>query len=305
MDKLRRHFDRLDAWLIATSVIVAATVALTHCSSNPVCGNNVTEDGEQCDKGMMNGVKNSGCSATCQIAALDIAGLEVFVTRLKDEAMGYPGNGCSELGAAQQHLVLTGAMNLDMTVDCGMTPAFLNHDVPVGDYTAAVTLLDSGGMPLTNTVMGMGTTSIGQTAMISINFAQKDFLKQDYTGTLFFTPEWGAASTNCTMASPAVSTMGVTLKDMAGNLVVKTSTGNHSTDGTQGPCFVPGPNGTAEGIPGLTWGHYTLTLTGYTGAAVSYCQAFDVFSGPGNANATYDLVVAAGSGDADAGTACP
>jgi cysteine-rich repeat protein len=305
MNRFRRHFDRLDAWLIATSVIVAGAVALTHCSSSPVCGNNVTEDGEQCDKGMLNGVENSGCSSTCQIAALNIAGLEVFVTRLKNEAMGYPGNGCSELGAAQQHIVLTGPMNMDMTVDCNMTPGFLNHDVPLGDYTAAVTLLDSGGIPITNTVTGTTTATNGQTAMITVNFAQSDFLKQDYTGTLFFTPEWGASSTSCSMANPSVTAMGITLKDKDGEVVSKVSTGNHTTDGTQGPCFMPGANGTAEGIASLTWGHYTLTLTGYNNGTLSYCKAFDVFSGPGTANATYDLMVSAGAGDADAGSACP
>ncbi len=69
MSSLRRHFDRLDAWLIATSAVAALVIALAHCNDGPVCGNGVQEDGEACDKGMLNGVENSGCSAKCTIAA--------------------------------------------------------------------------------------------------------------------------------------------------------------------------------------------------------------------------------------------
>jgi len=304
MTSLRRHFDRLDAWLVATSVIAAMVIALVHCNDDAVCGNGVQEDKEQCDKGALNGVENSGCSSTCTIAALNVAGLQLLVTKLKDEAMGFPGVGCSELGATMQHVVITGPTNIDMTVDCGMSPAYLNHDITPGDYSATVTLLDGSGNPLTKTVSA-GTVSAtkGQTAMLTANFAQADFLKQDYTGTLFFAPSWGAASTKCDAATPAVTGYGITLKDKNGKLVAGMSTASRKLDGTSGPCFDPGPTGTAEAVAGLTWGHYGITFTGYAGATLAYCKTFDVFSGPGTANATYALTVT--GADPDAGVSCP
>jgi cysteine-rich repeat protein len=304
MTSLRRHFDRLDAWLIATSVISALAIALVHCNDDAVCGNNIVEDKEQCDVGMRNGVENSGCSSTCTIAALNVAGLQLIVAKLKDEAMGFPGVGCSELGATMQHVVITGPTSVDQTVDCGMSPAYLNHDIPPGDYSATVTLLDGSGNALTKPVtVGPVTAMKGQTAMMMANFAQADFLKQDYTGTLFFKPSWGAANTKCDAASPVVTGYGVTLKDKNGVVVAGMSSASRKLDGTMGACFDPGPTGTAESVAGLTWGHYGLTFTGYAGATLAYCKTFDVFSGPGTANATYDLVVT--SADPDAGVSCP
>jgi cysteine-rich repeat protein len=303
MNTLRRHFDRLDAWLVATSIVASLVIALSHCNDNAVCGNGIVESGETCDKGAMNGVENSGCSATWQVAALDVAKINIFVTRLKDEAMGYPSAGCSDLGASKQHVVLAGPDPMDMTIDCNMSSYILN-DVTPGDYTATVTLLDGSGMPLTNPVSSMpGTAVKGQMINLMVNFALKDFIKQDYTGTLYFKPEWGVASTSCTMASPVVTGYGVTLRNKAGQLVSGMSTGNRALDGTSGPCFVPSANGTPEAVANLTWGHYSLSFTGYAGGELAYCKTFDVFSGPGTADVmTYDLVVPTYDSD---GGACP
>jgi cysteine-rich repeat protein len=303
MSSLRRHFDRLHLWLIATSTVAALALAQSHCSSAPVCGNGVQETGEACDEGKQNGVENSGCSATCTIAALNVAGLQIAVTHLKDEAPDFPGVGCSDIGSTMQHIILSGPMTMDQTVDCSKT-SYLMPSVPPGDYTATVTLLDGSGTALTKAVTSMTATAMkGQMTNLMVNFTQKDFLKQDYTGTLFFSPEWGAASTKCAAASPVVTGYGITLKDKDGDTVHEMSTGSRKLDGTEGPCFDPGVTGTAEAAAGLPWGHYSLTFTGYAGSAIAYCKTFDVFNGPGTANATYDLIVPAAG--ADAGVTCP
>jgi len=302
MDKFRRHFDRLDAWLIATSCVAAIAIALSHCSDGSTCGNGIQESGEACDKGPANGVENSGCSTSCTIAPLNVAGLEVMVTRLKDEAPGYTGAGCSELGASQQHIVIAGPMSQDVTIECSKN-TYLLQDVPTGEYSATVTLLDSGGQPITKAIASTNATAIkGQTVSLDVNFKPGDFLKQDYTGTLFFKPAWGTSSAGCTMASPAVTGYGVSLKDKNGMAVMGMTTGNHNLDGTSGPCFVPDITGTAEAIANLPWGHYELTLAGYASATIAYCKTFDVFAGPGTATPTYDLLVT--GADVDAG-ACP
>lgn len=297
-----RHFDRLDAWLIATSVVASLAIAFVHCGEGAVCGNGVQEEGEACDSGAMNGIENSGCSATCTIAALNVAKINIGITHLNVEAVGYMGAGCTELGSSTQHVVLDGPQGFDETWDCNKTNSIIPNVTP-GDYKLSVTLLDSAGNPLTKTVTSMTATAAKmQTVSLSVNFAQTDFLKQDYTGTLFFKPSWGAASTTCAMASPVVTGYGILLKNKAGQLVSGMSTGSHSLDGTSGPCFIPASNGTPEGVANLTWGHYELSFTGYAGAALAYCKTFDVFSGPGVANNTYDLLVT--ESNADAG-ACP
>jgi len=298
----RRSFDRLDTWLIATSLFASLAIALVHCGDNSVCGNSVQEEGEACDKGALNGVENSGCSTSCTIAALNVAQLQIFVTRLKDEAVGFPGASCSDLGATQQHVVLEGPKPLDETWDCTKSSQLLPDTTP-GDYKVTVTLLDINGMAITKAVTSATVVAEkGKMVNVGVNFGLTDFLKQDYTGTLFFVPSWGAASTSCTMASPAVTGYGVTLRDSDGQLVAGMSTGNRALDGTSGPCFVPGANGTAEAVANLPWGHYDLSFTGYVGAELAYCKTFDVFNGPSPSNATYQLLVT--DANPDAGS-CP
>lgn len=300
-DAPRRAFDRLDAWLIATSLFASLAIAFVHCGDQAVCGNNVQEEGEACDRGAMNGVENSGCSTSCTIAPLNVAGVQIFVSRLKDEAMGYSGASCSDLGATKQHVVLEGPKGFDQTWDCTMS-SYLTADTTPGEYKVTVTLLDSAGAALTKAVTSSTVTAEkGKMVNLAVNFAQSDFIKQDYKGKLFFKPEWGAAATNCSMASPAVTGYGVTLRDTNGQLVAGMSTASRALDGTSAPCYVPPATGTAEAVENLAWGHYDLTFTGYAGAQLAFCKTFDVFNGPSVANPTYDLVVT--SADADAGAA--
>jgi cysteine-rich repeat protein len=298
-----RHFDRLDAWLIATSLVASVAIALAHCGDQAECGNNVQEEGEACDKGPLNGVENSGCSAACKIAPLNVASLQISITKLKDEAEGFTGSGCSDLQSTQQHVVLSGPKALDEVWECSKSSTILN-DVPPGDYTLTVTLLGSAGQPITKEVQSAQVTAEkGKATNLTVNFAFDDFTKTDYIGTLYFAPSWGTTSTGCAMASPAVTEYGVTLRRKDGTIVAGKSTGNRKLDGMSGPCFVPGPNGTAEAVADLPWGHYDLTFTGYAGATLAYCKTFDVFAGPGVATPTYSLVVP--SADADAGVTCP
>ncbi|MEO6951108.1 MAG: hypothetical protein ABI321_04775 [Polyangia bacterium] len=295
---MKRH---LEAWVVGVSLAALAVITLAHCGGSS-CGNGKQESGESCDKGKLNGVENSGCSTTCEIAQLNLAGLQIFVSRLQMESKGYTGALCSDLKAATEHVVLEGPSASDgFTQDwnCSSQNSLSLPDVTPGDYKVTITLLSSGGTPITKPVSATATAAKGSSANLSVNFKQTDFIEQDYTGTLFFTPSWGEDSTGCITATPQVTGYGVTLKDASGALVSGMSTFMRKLDGTSAACFVPLSNGTAEGVMNIPWGHYTIAFTGYSGADITYCGSFDVFNGPSVANPTFALTVP--SYDADGG----
>ena len=299
---MKRH---IEAWLVGASLATCAVITLAHCGGTS-CGNGKKESGESCDKGKLNGVENSGCSTTCEIAALNVAGLQIFVSRLQMESKGYTGALCSDLKAATEHVVLEGPSPADgftQDWDCSSKNSLSLPDVTPGDYKVTVTLMGSGGTAITKPLSTTATAAKGSSENLAVNFKQTDFLEQDYTGTLFFTPSWGEDSTGCTTAMPEpVTGYGVTLRDANGALVSGMSTFMRKLDGTSAGCFIPGSNGTAEAVAGLPWGHYTISFTGYVGARIAYCGSFDVFNGPSVANPTFALTVP--SYDADGG-ACP
>jgi hypothetical protein len=296
MQAVRRHYK---AWLLATSLVAVFAVVFARCGG-ATCGDGKKEGDEECDVGKNNGAANSGCSADCQIASLHVAPLNINITRLQNEAVGYTGATCTDLQVASMHVVLNGPGGWDRMLDCATQSSYLISDITPGQYTVTVTLLGSGNVPLTNPLTSAAVTAATDTtAEIALNFAMKDFVKQDYTGVLFFNPSWGEDNTTCTMANPAVTGYGVMLRDPSGKVVTGVSTGNRTFDGTMGPCFVPSSNGTAEASPSMPWGHYTISFTGYAGQSPSFCGSFDVFNGPSKANSTYALTVP-GVGD-DAG----
>jgi hypothetical protein len=299
--------DRLDVSLLAIALVAMAGATVVECSgSTPVCGNSMIESGEQCDKGTQNGVGGSGCTATCQAAAIDIAEVQVFVTRLKDEVPGFDGSTCSDLGADKAHVVLAGPSPADELLPCTMNSKLYSNVTP-GTYQATVTLLDASGNPLTRPVQStMAEVLSGPMVTLSVNFHQSDFIKQDYVGVLDFAPSWEKDSQYCAGAGPPVTFETVTLKTPAGAPVTGMTSQGHKLDGTPGSCFTPStttPSDAYERVANLTWGHYDLTITGkVTGGAIGYCKKFDVFVGPGVSNGTYALVVDPANSDAGA---CP
>lgn len=297
---------RWKTWLGGALLALFGLVAFSQCGGS-VCGNGKKEGGEECDAGKLNGAANSGCSSECKIASLNVAGLEVFVTRLVDASVGYEGASCTDLKAAKMHLVVTGpdpSFPYDMMLPCD-PGSQLWPSVTPGAYQATVTLLDTSGAALTKPkASATMNAALGSMTMLSINFTKDDFLKQDYTGTLYFKPSWGEDATTCTMASPMVTEYGVKLTDDSGNAVSAVSTANRTMDGTAAACFVPSSNGTSEAVTNLAWGYYNLAFTGYVDATdVGYCGSFRVFNGPSAANQTYSLTVPYVA-SADAG-ACP
>jgi cysteine-rich repeat protein len=268
------------------------------------CGNMKVEDGEQCDKGTMNGVDGSGCSSSCQFANVAVATIQVSYSKLLNEVPGFNGVTCNDLGIGGAHVVLSGPQPADeMWMGCNQSKQYSN--VTPGTYQATITLLDANGAALTNPVAtAMTDVQKGPITNLSINFKQADFVKQDYVGQLDFDAQWGTAEKRC--ADIPVMTESLILKDHTGALVTSPMMSDEGLklDGTFGPCFTASST-TPERVKPLTWGHYTLTVQGRMGGTVAYCQAFDIFVPPGTAPQTYSLVVNAYDPNADGGVTCP
>jgi cysteine-rich repeat protein len=301
--------NRLFGYLASVIVIGGLTAALMQCSKEE-CGNGVKEGSEQCDQGAMNGVAGSGCSANCTLATIDRASVEVDVQLLMQEAPGYVNASVNDLGIGFFHVVLNGpAMHDEQWMSTKQSAQYVG--VPAGDYQATVTALDRNMNPLTNPVMSMmAHVNIPGMIVLKVNFHQGDFIKQDYKGTLYVSPNWGALNGTCSGASVAQES--IELRTMAGapvagmTLVGAQQMPLHNLDGTYGTCFdkTQGMLMLFEDVPNLTWGHYQVILRGKdAGGAVAFCKKVDdVFVGPGIQNPTNEIIVPAA--DADMGP-CP
>jgi cysteine-rich repeat protein len=301
--------NRIYASVLTALALGGIAFGLSQCDG-AACGNGIKEGSEQCDNGKLNGTAGNGCSAECKLVSIPRASLQVFVQRLKDEAPGYSGADVASLGIDHSHVVVNGPTPQDAT-----WPANKNSDlytnIMAGDYTATVTLFDASGNALTKAVTTtMGHVDVPNTLTLTVNFHQADFLKQDYTGTLYVDPNWGMTGGSCSGASPMVQmeSFKVTKPDntpVTGfTLDGKTGTMLHNMDGTYGACFSRTTDSQFEKVPMMPWGHYKITIVGkIAGGTVGYCQKFDdVFVGPGILTPTYELVVPAA--DADMGP-CP
>jgi len=283
-------------------MVCGGGVAWMECSS-AVCGNMKVENGEQCDKGAMNGADGSGCSSSCQFANIAVASIQVSYSKLLNEVPGFDGVACNDLGIGAAHVVLTGPQPADeIWMGCMQSKQYAN--VTPGTYQATITLLDSDMNPLTNPVVTMMTdVQKGPVTNLAINFKQADFVKQDYTGQLDIDAQWGMSDKRCN--DVGVTMESIILKDKSGAPVTTPSMTDDGLklDGTFGSCFV-GSSTAPQRVKPLTWGHYFVTLQGKT-AAQQFCQTFEVFVPPGTTPATNELVVNAYDPNADGGTTCP
>lgn len=284
-------------------MVCGGGVAWVECSSS-VCGNMKVESGEDCDKGAMNGVDGSGCTADCKFANIAVASIQVSYSKLLNESPGFNGASCNDLGIGGAHVVLTGPQPVDeVWAGCMQSKQYAN--VMPGTYQATITLLDADMQPLTNAVMtAMTDVQKGPVTNLNINFKFTDFVKS-YVGQLDFDPQWGMMDKRCNDVGPSIMES-VTLKDSKGALVTTPATTDDGLklDGMFGACFTASSTAPQRVKP-LTWGHYTLILQAKVMGMVTFCQSFDVFVPPGTSPQTYTLVVNPYDPNADGGTTCP
>jgi hypothetical protein len=285
-------------------VVCGGGLAWVECSK-AVCGNMKVEGDEQCDKGTMNGVDGSGCTADCKFANIAVATIQVSYSKLLNEVPGFNGVSCNDLGIGAAHVVLTGPQPVDeVWTGCMQSKQYTN--VTPGTYQATITLLDADMNPITNPVMTMMTdVQKGPVTNLAINFKFTDFVKS-YMGQLDVDPQWGMMDKRCNDVSPPTVMESFTLKDAKGALVTTPAATDDGLklDGTYGSCFTASSTAPQRVKP-LPWGHYTLTLQGKQMGMVAFCQSFDLFVPPGPAPQTYELVVNAYDPNADGGVTCP
>jgi hypothetical protein len=297
--------SRAFPYAVVAMVVVGGGVAWMECGKSSTCGNMKVESGEDCDKGTMNGVDGSGCSADCKFANIAVASIQVSYSKLLNEVPSFDGVSCNDLGIGGAHVVVSGPQPVDETwAGCVQSKQYAN--VSPGTYQATITLLDANMQPLTNAVAtAMTDVQKGPVTNLNINFLQKDFVKQDYVGQLDFDPQWGALNMRCNDLTPPVTGESVILKDSKGALVTTPATtdDNLKLDGTFGSCFT-GSSTAPQRVKPLPWGHYTLVLQGKQMGTAAYCQSFEVFVPPGASPMTYELVVNAFDSNGDGGS-CP
>ena len=285
-------------------LVCGGGLAWVECSK-AVCGNMKVEGDEQCDKGTMNGVDGSGCTADCRFANIAVATIQVSYSKLLNEVPGFNGVSCNDLGIGGAHVVLTGPQPVDeMWTGCMQSKQYTN--VTPGTYQATITLLDADMQPISNPVSTMMTdVQKGPVTNLSINFKFTDFVKS-YMGQLDVDPQWGMMDKRCNDLTPPVVMESFTLKDSKGASVTMPAATDDGLklDGSFGSCFTASSTAPQRVKP-LPWGHYTLTLQGKQMGMVAFCQSFDLFVPPGTAPQTYELVVNAYDPNADGGVTCP
>jgi len=293
----------------------AAALVLSHCGGS-VCGNGKVETGEQCDQGARNGMSGVGCTAECKLSSVITAKLQVSWARLKETVGAYPNypdGTCAALGIDKVRVAIDGPSAESVDLPCAMQNALTRDPVTPGMYTVTITMLDASGTAISKPKASMPTDvqATGQATNISVELSKDDYVKQDYTGTLYFLPNWGASGGTCAAQSVGQTSVRLTPRGSSTPVMKMTSTmPARLLDGTPTGCFVPMGNDLTEKAPTLPWGHYDMTITGTKTTSaqgtIDFCGKYDVFVGPGVANPSFQLVVASTGAGADGGAgACP
>ena len=263
-----------------------------------VCGDMVTEPPEQCDDG------NTDETDTCRHCR-SFQPQRTLIRWLfnPDEMRGFTGDGCIDVQAASVKVELTGASTASKTTPCEQFQTTF-EGLPAGDYTAAVTPLDSSGAAL---VRAPATTTFAATAEPNTS-AQYTVVvppaawSRPMTGTFLFLFKW--ATKTCTTASPPVARQRVLMTINSVPVITQTMWNNmpaysYRLDGSQSAPCVPSTITLAERASALPFGPATLRVEGTDATGTTrYAGTFETFVGAGTANPvmTFDVPVAVDAG---------
>jgi hypothetical protein len=181
------------------------------------------------------------------------------------------------VGAKKVRIDLTGADEQSLTVDASFMQYKLSG-LPLGDYVAKVTLLDSRDMPITRGLSATAFTANGTQQSITVDVKFTDF-GREFTGNFFFDVAWGGSAT-CAGAPTPVAKQSFVLMRGAVPIAGATLDGDALDGSTKLAC----KDGTLIAV-GLPWGPAQLRITGYDAAdVVLYEKTFNTFIGADLAN---------------------
>ena len=261
-----------------------------------VCGNSVTEPPEQCDDG------NTDETDACR-RCRSFAPQRTIVRWLfnPDMMRGFVGDGCVDVAATQVRVDLTGASTVSRTTPCEQFQTTFEGLAP-GDYTAALSPLDSAGAslvraPVTTTFTASG--EVNTTEQHTIVVLPPSWTRA-YTGTFLFFFKWNTKT--CTTATPPVARQRVLMTINSVPVTAFTTFNNmmgYRLDGSQSAPCVPSTITLSEKVNALPFGPATVQVQGTDAqGVVRYAETFDTFVGAGTLNPvmTFDVGVAVDAG---------
>ena len=255
------------------------------CGGGPTCGNGKPDQGEECDDG--NNDDTDFCLSTCMLRPTrDLTVLWGFNA---DDAAGFSGDSCLDMGARSVSVSLEGPTTAETSEQCSFRQVMF-RDLAAGSYTVEATPLDGADQELASaTSVPIEIGDFGDYDL-EINVPLEAWLSP-YTGNFFFRVEWGGVDLDCATAAVPVVMQELTFSRDGSPVAVATKAGD-PLDGTQSLCRSLGDN-EPQTILDIPFGPATLRIVGYDSVGdARYDQTFDTFVGAGVNNPEFRFQVA-------------
>ncbi|MEZ4400444.1 MAG: DUF4215 domain-containing protein [Kofleriaceae bacterium] len=270
--------------ILAAAGVAAAIVGACSDDSHPVvCGDGRVDPPEQCDDG------NTDEFDGCRMCVAYIAPKNVIKWDFNAAAApGFTSDGCADVAATSVRVALSGPASQTKDGTCSLRQVSFEA-LPAGTYTAAVTPLDSAGMPLVTTpaTATLEANLVPSTTVETVVNVEPTLWARPMTGTFYFVLRWGGLE--CAMAAPPVTTQVVTMT-IGGSPVTASTSSNtgypsYRVDGTQPVTCITASTSSAEAIDGLAFGPIQIAVVGRdAGGAEMFRGAFSSFVGAGRSN---------------------